>query len=235
MGWGAGPWLDLALAVLALALALRLACLGGFPDRRLAAWKWTGCSILALFGLVDMATAFELWPVEVPSQSNALAAGLALLVGGLVYLAFLSLHQSGPLAWLSFAHRVQPVTDDTALRIEAFMQRDQPWKDPDLTLARLARRLTLTQRQLSGYINIRHAMGFRQWLGTYRIEEAKRLMRVVPRRPLVELMLDAGFQTRSSFNKVFKDITGQTPSEWRRQALATPAVPAAPAPGRGSR
>ena len=37
-----------------------------------------------------------------------------------------------------------------------------------------------------------------------------------PGRPLVELMLDCGFQTRSNFNRAFKEIAGETPSAWRR-------------------
>ena len=34
-------------------------------------------------------------------------------------------------------------------------------------------------------------------------------------------MLDCGFQTRSNFNKAFKDVTGETPSEWRKRAGAS--------------
>ena len=93
----------------------------------------------------------------------------------------------------------------------------RPWLDPELTVARLARQLGLPQRSVSETVNDQFAMSVSRWINGWRIVEAQRLIHATPERPLVELMLDCGFQTRSNFNKTFKDLTGETPSAWRKR------------------
>ena len=84
-------------------------------------------------------------------------------------------------------------------------------------MARLARQLSLPQRIVSETVNDRFGTSVSRWINGWRIAEAQRLMAVAPERPLVELMLDCGFQTRSNFNKAFKDVAGETPSAWRKR------------------
>ncbi|WP_418904041.1 helix-turn-helix domain-containing protein [Maricaulis maris] len=71
------------------------------------------------------------------------------------------------------------------------------------------------QRQGSETVSEEWGMSVSRRLTTYRVSETQRLMLETPDRPLVDLMLDCGFQTRSNFNCAFKDFTGQTPSAWR--------------------
>jgi transcriptional regulator GlxA family with amidase domain len=50
-----------------------------------------------------------------------------------------------------------------------------------------------------------------------RVDRARDLLRSTP-LPLVEVALSVGFQTQSHFTTVFKRLTGETPSRWRRAA-----------------
>jgi AraC-like DNA-binding protein len=75
----------------------------------------------------------------------------------------------------------------------------------------------LPQRTVSEIVNDQYETSVSRWINGWRVAEAQRLIRAAPERPLVELMLDCGFQTRSNFNKAFKDITAETPSEWRKR------------------
>jgi AraC-like DNA-binding protein len=87
-----------------------------------------------------------------------------------------------------------------------------------LSLAAVAKRLAVSPRQLSDAVNLVHARGFRTLLNDRKVAEAARLLAdpVMAGRTITDIMFDAGFQTKSSFNKEFAARTGMTPSEFRR-------------------
>ena len=180
----------------------------------LARWGVMLAGWLAATALGDAIIVFELARPIPLSGSVGLLISLAGLIGFFVYFLYCSLHQSGPIAWI----RVRTRTPERGFpeRLEAHMAAREPWRDAELSVARLARQIGCPQRQISETINARWNMSVSRWLATYRVAEAQRLMLETPKRPLVELMLDCGFQTRSNFNRAFKDITGQAPSDWRR-------------------
>jgi AraC-like DNA-binding protein len=55
----------------------------------------------------------------------------------------------------------------------------------------------------------------------YRIEEAKRLLTNPPDKKItvLEVLYEVGFNSKSSFNTLFKKYTGLTPSEFKKQHL----------------
>ena len=61
---------------------------------------------------------------------------------------------------------------------------------------------------------------FFEMLAWYRVEEAKRLIREDPEARLTveDIAEQVGYNSKSSFNTVFKKLTGQTPSEFRRSS-----------------
>ena len=71
------------------------------------------------------------------------------------------------------------------------------------------------------YINdsIKSASGqtFTQFVNTYRIEQAKRLLTQHPDKKMSAVYTESGFATESSFFRTFKAVTGITPNEWRTQ------------------
>jgi AraC-like DNA-binding protein len=101
-------------------------------------------------------------------------------------------------------------------RIDAHMRAARPYLQPELKLAALAQALGLTPRRLSALINRGRGRNFSDWVNAYRIEEAQRLLAADGLRhdSVLEVMYRAGFNSKSTFNAVFKRATGTTPSEF---------------------
>jgi len=67
-------------------------------------------------------------------------------------------------------------------------------------------------------INREFNSNFFTFVNGYRVEEAKRRLAEPESRriKLLALALDCGFASKSSFNRVFKEMAGMTPSEFQR-------------------
>jgi len=103
-------------------------------------------------------------------------------------------------------------------RLYGYMEHERPYLNPSLTLDKLARRLAIPSRYLSQIINESLGVNFFDFVNGYRIEEAKKLFLDTSngQRSILDLLFDAGFNTKSVFNRAFKKYTGMTPSEFKR-------------------
>ncbi len=99
-------------------------------------------------------------------------------------------------------------------RLEEVMAQDRPYLDPRLSLGDLARQADLSTHHLSQLINEHLKTSFYDFVNGYRVEAFKH--RIVAghhqTRTLLAIALDCGFNAKSSFNRIFKKATGQTPS-----------------------
>lgn len=97
-----------------------------------------------------------------------------------------------------------------------FMETEQPYLDGDLTLFSLATRLQLPPHQLSKLINQQGGVNFFDFVNRYRVEEVKRRLAqdAQARHTLLAIALDCGFNSKASFNRVFKKMTGHTPRDY---------------------
>ncbi|KAA2312403.1 AraC family transcriptional regulator [Pseudooceanicola sediminis] len=89
------------------------------------------------------------------------------------------------------------------------------YRDHDLTLQRIARRTGITARKISYAVNRFRGCTVTDLVNGYRVREAMRLLRESD-LPVTEVMLDAGFQTKSNFNRAFRAVAGRTPSAYRQ-------------------
>lgn len=107
-------------------------------------------------------------------------------------------------------------------RLDAHLRERQAYAEFGLSLATTAKRLAVTSKQLSAAVNRVHGRGFRTLLNDYKVEAAARLLvdPLMAERPITEIMFDAGFQTKSNFNKEFVLRKGVAPSEFRAAATA---------------
>ncbi len=102
-------------------------------------------------------------------------------------------------------------------RLTSLMGGEQPYHDPELTLADLAGRLGTSPHKLSEILNGRLATSFYDYVNGYRVREVQARLAGpdAANRKLLSLALDAGFASKSTFNAAFKKLTGQTPSPFR--------------------
>ena len=105
--------------------------------------------------------------------------------------------------------------------IEDYMQSHKPYLKPGINLRELADMLNISSRSLSSTINRSFNVNFFEYINQYRIKEAKILLddHSSDRKKITEIYLAVGFNNRSVFNKVFRNMTGLTPSEYRRSCL----------------
>ena len=98
-----------------------------------------------------------------------------------------------------------------------YLEQQKPFLNPELGLVDLAQQLNMSRNQLSYVINQGMGDNFYHFINGYRVEEVKKLIEADQKKQynLLTLANDAGFNSKSSFNKVFKEITGLTPSEYR--------------------
>jgi AraC-like DNA-binding protein len=98
------------------------------------------------------------------------------------------------------------------------MEQEQPFTDGDLTIQKLAERLAIPAHHLSQTINERLNQTFTDFVNSYRVEEAKRrlLDPAFKHYSVLGIAEEVGFNSKSSFNSVFKKQTNMTPSEFRK-------------------
>jgi AraC-like DNA-binding protein len=111
--------------------------------------------------------------------------------------------------------------DDRGLKqhadnLEALMNAEKPYRDPELSLSKLALHLNLSTNQLSQIINQYYQKNFYDFINSYRVEEVKQRIvnGDVKHTTLLGIALDAGFNSKATFNRFFKKYTGKTPSEF---------------------
>ncbi|MCE7994725.1 MAG: helix-turn-helix transcriptional regulator [Roseivirga sp.] len=100
-------------------------------------------------------------------------------------------------------------------RLYRVLEEEKPYLLPDLKIGELASRLEISSNTLSQVINELLHMNFNQLINKYRIEAVKRNIHD-ERKTLYGIALDHGFKSKSAFNRVFKDMTGHTPSSYKK-------------------
>ena len=106
---------------------------------------------------------------------------------------------------------------------ERLMNEQRLFLDVNLTLDRVARRAGIPARQISVAVNAVHGRNVSQVVNEYRVAEAQRLLACTS-HSVLEILLDAGFQTKSNFNREFLRVVGMSPTEYRARAAQTPTV-----------
>jgi AraC-like DNA-binding protein len=98
--------------------------------------------------------------------------------------------------------------------IEAYLNSSRAYLDPNLTLESFSKRIHIQSRKISLVINRLFNKNFHHFINEYRIQEAVKLMKLDKEIVIEELYTKVGFNSRSTFNRVFKEIFGKSPSEY---------------------
>ncbi|MEW6981254.1 helix-turn-helix domain-containing protein [Colwelliaceae bacterium 6471] len=107
--------------------------------------------------------------------------------------------------------------------LQQHMEKEKPFIDPELNLQSLAKQLQLSAHHLSQVINHDQSSSFYDLINSYRIIEVKKQL-IDPRnseRSILAIAFDAGFNSKATFNRIFKNTVQQTPSQYRKSNTKT--------------
>jgi AraC-like DNA-binding protein len=107
-------------------------------------------------------------------------------------------------------------------RLADAMDKGELWRREGLTIGSLAEQVGTPEHRLRRLINdhLGHR-NFAAYINVRRIEAAKRILSdpAQARTTVAAIAFDLGFGSLGPFNRAFKDVTGATPTQWRRDAL----------------
>ena len=102
-------------------------------------------------------------------------------------------------------------------RICLLMEQQQLFMNPNLKITDLATALGTNRSAISNCINSQRNCSFPQFINTYRVAYAQELLHSQPDIKMAEVWVKAGFSSEASFYRIFKAITGTTPSAWKNR------------------
>lgn len=216
-------------AVLFLLLVMHFALKGidiprDDPHRRHRYWL-----VLALIGLNLALLASDLaWTSEIISAERSDLISTIIRIG-FIYLVLTSLFRI-------FDHTVdidveriptfagrgrKPVNDQEIVdKLIKAITEEKIYRELAITRDAVAQRLKVSEQLLSRVINQRFQKNFNEFFNYYRVEEAKQKLTFEKDLPITNIAFDVGFNSIASFNRVFKDMTGQSPTEYRDSTIS---------------
>ena len=104
-------------------------------------------------------------------------------------------------------------------KLRMLMTEEKPFLDPKLTLHSLSSRAEIPSNKLSAAINKITGENFYDFVNKYRVEAVKEELakQDATRFSLLGIAMECGFNSKASFNRIFKKHTGQTPSEFLKK------------------
>jgi AraC-like DNA-binding protein len=107
------------------------------------------------------------------------------------------------------------------IQVEKYIEEKKPFLEPEYHLTDLASALKLKPYLLSEILNQGVGGSFFDIINRYRIDEAKRRLRdpAFDHMKILAIAMDCGFNSKSSFNDIFRKMNGITPSQFRNTPL----------------
>ncbi|WP_093190224.1 AraC family transcriptional regulator [Pseudovibrio sp. Tun.PSC04-5.I4] len=102
-------------------------------------------------------------------------------------------------------------------QMDAVIIERKLYRDPELSLDRLSRKLIIPSRQISTAVNLQRAINVSQYINLFRITEAAHLLKTKP-VSITEVIYEVGFNTKSNFNREFQRIPEDCGYEPKRMA-----------------
>jgi AraC-like DNA-binding protein len=105
-----------------------------------------------------------------------------------------------------------------AEKLTFYMKSARPYLNPDLSLPQLATDMNISGHFLSRVINEQFNHNFFDFVNGYRVEEFKEKIKdpAYNNYSLLGIAFECGFNSKSAFNRIFKQVTGLTPSEYKK-------------------
>lgn len=121
-------------------------------------------------------------------------------------------------------HRGNKTIPDSDMAIvKSLMEHDKAYLNPDLNLADLAKQAQMSRGQLSEIINSGFNKNFNDFVNMYRVEAFKSMLKANKHEQLslLGIAYECGFNSKATFNRVFKKLTRYSPSQYLNFKLQT--------------
>lgn len=114
----------------------------------------------------------------------------------------------------------QEQVDHFIQKMNTHMMQEKPYLQANFSAYDLAHAIELPRRKLPYVLNNKLSINFFQYVNGYRVEEVKsRLQDPQDNSTILDMALESGFNSKSSFNSLFKKYCHATPSEYRKSSL----------------
>ena len=114
-------------------------------------------------------------------------------------------------------------TDELMHKIATAMREQKLFADPKLTIQDLAAAVNSNRTYVSNCINRRTGLSFSQYVARYRVEHAQAILRdkryASDHDAIADAIALSGFSSDQNFYRVFKDLTGVTPLQYRKAKI----------------
>lgn len=109
-------------------------------------------------------------------------------------------------------------------KLLSYMDDEKPYLDGDLTIHHLAQKTGIPRHYITEVLNEKYGRNFFTFVNEYRVREV--ISRINDPKyqhyTILAIAFDAGFNSKSTFNTIFKAYTGNTPSEYRNNLTKSP-------------
>ena len=167
---------------------------------------------LSLIGLLWLIFTFVGW-----QYFNIIELVLVILFLGLTFLIFLESQTFSTKIKVDKSKEFPNYDDQKQLkRLNQILQEEQLFLKPNLSLKEVSEELNLPYRYVSFLINHYHSKNYREFINDFRIDAflIKARSGKENYKTLLALALESGFSSKSTFNQVFKNRLGKSPSEY---------------------
>jgi AraC-like DNA-binding protein len=108
--------------------------------------------------------------------------------------------------------------DRVIKKFEIILRNSKAYKKSNISIKHIASEIGVSSNRLSQILNMYMNVSFPNIIGKYRVEEAKKMIIDMPKYSIESIGYECGFNSKSSFYKVFKKHTGMTPLNFKKSA-----------------
>jgi AraC-like DNA-binding protein len=106
-------------------------------------------------------------------------------------------------------------------KLLTYVEEEKPYLDRDLSINQLSLMTGIPRHYITQVLNEYHKKNFFLFVNEYRVKEV--IKRFADRKynfyTILAIAYDAGFNSKTTFNSIFKSLTGFTPSEYREKTI----------------
>lgn len=192
-------------------------------DRAPFRWMAGFVVLLAIYTIFEFLIYLDAISWRSLSGSRSLLATLSLNIIVCLVVISAALQRPSQLDWLynygGSRSRAKLISDaecaELSTRFALLVDSESLFSRDGQSVSAIARRLGTTSRKLSESISRTYDESYLRFMNGRRVARAKELLTSRPHESMLNVMMESGFRSKSTFNEVFKNFQGQTPSEYR--------------------